>query len=72
MAVPNDDDGEGGVEGDVVQFIFPAADDLLNTDGVVSVKVHVVHMDLPVIGHGSKGCAETELSKLGGGKIFQK
>ena len=32
MAVPNDDDGEGGVEGDVVQLIFPTDDDLLNTD----------------------------------------
>ena len=64
LAVPDNDDGEGGVEGDVVQFVFPPADDLLNTDWVVSVKVHVVHMDLPVIAHSSKGCAETDLSEI--------
>ena len=63
LAVADYDDGEGGVEGDVIQSIFSTTDNLLNTDGVVSVEVHVVHMDLPVIGHCSKGCAATELSK---------
>ena len=41
----------------MVEYSFSLVNDRLYTDGFVSVPDHVVHMNLPVSGHGSEGGA---------------
>ena len=50
-AVPHDDDGVGGVEGDVVQSPGLAGDNSLDTNWFVDIPVKVVDVDFSILKH---------------------
>ena len=49
-----------GVEADVVKARQTFGDNCLDAEGVILVKMHVIHKHFPVQRHGGKCCAETK------------